>query len=110
MRRFVAVLVGCAVCAVALATFSFAAVRSTVWTAALTSGQEVPKQVVKTPAAHGLFKGTLAGSKLTWTLTFAKLSGPATAAHIHMAAMGKAGNVVLPLCGPCTSPAKGTAT
>src|SRR5260370_29689717 len=110
MRRFVAVLVGCAVCAVALATFSFAAVRSTVWTAALTSGQEVPKQVVKTPAAHGLFKATLSGTTLKWKLTFAKLSGPATAAHIHKAAKGKPGNVVVPLCAPCTSGVTGTAT
>jgi hypothetical protein len=45
--------------------------------------QEVPKQVVTNAAAHGLFKG-LVGSKLTWALTFSKLTGPATAAHMHM--------------------------
>ena len=49
-------------------------------------------------------------TKLKWKLTFAKLTGPATAAHIHMAAKGKAGDVVVPLCGPCTSGATGTAT
>jgi hypothetical protein len=81
-----------------------------VWTAALSSGQEVPKQVVKDAAAHGLFKGTLKGTTLTWKLTFSKLTGPANAAHIHMAAKGKSGGVVVPLCGPCTSGASGTAT
>ena len=66
---------------------------------------------MKVTAAHGQFKGTLSGSKLTWKLTFAKLSGPATAAHIHMGAMGKAGNVVVVLCAStCKSGVTGTAT
>jgi hypothetical protein len=56
-------------------------VQKTVWTAALSSGQEVPKQVVRDTAAHGLVKGTLVGDTLHWKLTFAKLTGPATAAH-----------------------------
>ena len=110
MRKLAAVLVAGVLAVLALAALSGAATRATVWTAALSAGQEVPKQVVKTPAAHGLFKGTLSGSTLTWTLTFAKLSGPATAAHIHMAGMGKSGNVVVPLCTPCKSPVKGTST
>ena len=107
MRKFtaLAVIVGAAL---ALAATSFGA--SAGWSAKLTVAQEVPKQAVKTPAAHGAFTATLKGKKLTWTLTFAKLSGPATAAHIHMAGMGKAGNVVVPLCGPCKSGAHGTAT
>ena len=41
-----------------------------------------------------------------WKLTFAKLSGAATAAHIHLGAKGKAGNVLVALCGPCTSGAR----
>jgi len=110
VRKLAAVLVAGVLAVLALAALSGAATRATVWTAALSAGQEVPKQVVKTPAAHGLFKGTLSGSTLTWTLTFAKLSGPATAAHIHMAGMGKSGNVVVPLCTPCKSPVKGTST
>ena len=110
MRKLVALLVAGAVAALALAALSGAATRTTVWKALLTPAQEIPKQVVKNTAAHGEFTGTLSGSKLTWTLTFAKLSGPATAAHIHMAAMGKSGNVVVPLCTPCKSPVKGTAT
>lgn len=108
MRKFVALVVIVAVGVSAAA--ALAASRATVWTAALSSGQEVPKQVVKDAAAHGQFKGTLTGSTLKWKLTFSKLTGPATAAHIHMAPMGKSGNVVVPLCGPCKSPMSGTAT
>jgi hypothetical protein len=93
----------------ALAAISFAAPRGAGWSAKLTVAQEVPKQAVKAPAAHGAFTATLKGKKLTWKLTFAKLSGPATAAHIHMAGMGKAGAVVVPLCGPCKSGMTGTA-
>ncbi|HEX5247237.1 MAG TPA: CHRD domain-containing protein [Gaiellaceae bacterium] len=110
MRKLVALITVGAVCALAVAALSLAATRSTVWTAALSSGQEIPKQVVKDTAAHGQFKGTLTGSTLKWKLTFAKLTGPATAAHIHMGAMGKPGNVVVPLCGPCKSGQTGTST
>jgi len=110
MKKLVTVIAAGAVCTLVLAALSLAAPQKTVWTAALTSGQEVPKQVVKTPAAHGLFKATLSGTTLKWKLTFAKLTGPATAAHIHMAAKGKAGNVVVPLCQPCSSGMTGTAT
>jgi hypothetical protein len=111
MRKpFVLVIVVSAVSTLVLAAVSLAGTRATVWTAALSSGQEVPKQAVKDAPAHGLFKGTLSGTTLKWKLTFAKLTGPATAAHIHMAAKGKAGNILVPLCGPCTSGMTGTAT
>jgi hypothetical protein len=80
------------------------------WSAKLTVAQEVPKQVVKDTAANGSFTATLTGTKLKFKLTFAKLTGPATAAHIHLGAMGKSGNVVVPLCGPCKSPVSGTVT
>ena len=99
MKKLVALLAAAAVSALALSALSGAAVKTTIWTAALSSGQEIPKQVVKAPNAHGLFKGTLSGSTLKWKLTYAKLTGPATGAHIHMAAKGKAGDVVVPLCG-----------
>jgi CHRD domain len=79
-------------------------------TTTLNAGQEIPKQVVKNQSGHGSFSATLSGTHLNWTLTFSKLTGPATAAHIHVGGMGKAGNVVVPLCTPCKSPAKGTAT
>jgi len=78
--------------------------------AKLTAAAEVPAQVVKDTKAKGSFTGDLAGKKLTWRLTFSGLTGPATAAHIHMGAAGKSGPVVVALCGPCKSGAKGTAT
>jgi hypothetical protein len=78
--------------------------------ATLNAGQEIPKQVVKNQSAHGSFTATLSGTHLAWKLTFTKLTGPATAAHIHLGGMGKAGNVVVPLCTPCKGSMKGTAT
>ncbi len=90
--------------------------RATTFTlsAKLTPGQEIPKQVVKVPGASGAFTGTLtkqgSGAKLTWKLTFSHLSGPATAAHIHLGKPGVAGNVIVSLCTPCKSGAHGTKT
>ncbi len=82
--------------------------------AKLTPGQEIPKQVVKAPGASGAFSGTLtkrdSGAKLTWKLTFSHLSGPATAAHIHLGKPGVAGNVIVPLCAPCKSGVHGKKT
>jgi len=115
MKKLISLLAAGAVCALALSALSGAAIKTTTWTAALSSGQEIPKQVVKDANAHGLFKATLSGTTLKWKLTYAKLTGPAAAAHIHMAARGKAGDVVVDLCGTSTTPActngiQGTAT
>lgn len=63
------------------------------------------------PNAKGTFTATLEGRKLTWRLTFTKLSGPAVAAHIHNgSAQTRSGAVIVPLCGPCTSGQRGTTT
>jgi hypothetical protein len=78
--------------------------------AALNVGQETPRPRGTRVGASGLFTGTLSGTTLTWRLTFKQLTGPATAAHIHMAPRGKPGPVIVPLCGPCTTPETGTAT
>jgi CHRD domain len=113
MKKLVALLATAAVCALALSALSGAATKTTVWTAALSSGQEVPKQVVKMAAARGLFKATLSGTTLKWKLTYSHLTGTATAAHIHLGAKGKAGNVLVPLCGgapACKSGLTGTIT
>jgi hypothetical protein len=110
MRKFVTLFAAGTVCALLVAALSLAAGRTTVWTAALSSGQEVPKQVVKDAAAHGLFKGTLSGSKLKWKLTFAKLTGPAKLAHIHKGAKGTSGPIVVTLCAPCKNGQSGTST
>ena len=82
-RKLAALCVAAAVGALVVAALSLAATQATVWTAALSAGQEFPKQVVKTPAAHGLFKGTLTGKTLKWRLTFSKLSGPASQPRLH---------------------------
>jgi len=78
--------------------------------AALNVGQEKPIPKGTKLGASGRFTATLNGTSLTWRLTFRNLSGPATAAHIHVGARKVAGAVVVPLCGPCTSPVTGGPT
>ena len=78
--------------------------------AKLTAAREVPKPKGVPSAATGTFTGTLRGKKLTFRLTFAHLTGKATAAHIHKGRAGKAGPVLVPLCGPCKSPVVKTVT
>ena len=95
--------------ALVVTAVALAAPQGMGWSAKLTVAQEVPKQVVKNMKAKGSFHATLTGNTLKWKLTYAGLTGPATAAHIHMGAMGKAGNVVVPLCGPCKSGVSGSA-
>jgi hypothetical protein len=59
-------------------------------------------------SATGRFTATLAGTSLTWRLTFSRLTGKALAAHVHLGRPGVAGPVAVPLCGPCLSGAHGT--
>ncbi len=106
MRKFAVLLA--TVGALVLTAVSLAATQGMGWSAKLTSGQEVPKQAVKAPNAGGTFTAGVSGNTLKWKLTFAKLSGPATAAHIHLGAMGKAGAPLVALCGPCKSGASGS--
>ena len=74
---------------------------------------EVPAPTGDVSAARGAFTATASqdgtGAGLSWSMTFDGLTGPATAAHIHVAPRGQPGPVVVPLCAPCTSPASGTA-
>jgi hypothetical protein len=74
----------------------------------LTERAEVPAPKNVPRGAGGTFSADLNNNVLTWTLHFDHLSGSATAAHIHTGAKGKAGPVVVPLCGPCKSGQKGT--
>jgi hypothetical protein len=78
-------------------------------TAKLSAAQEVPRPKAAARAA-GTFTATLTGRRLAWRLTFARLTGPALAAHVHLGARGVAGPVVVPLCGPCRSGAKRAVT
>lgn len=78
------------------------------FTAKLNIAQEVPKETGAPSNAGGAFTATLTGSTLKWKLSFAYLTGQATAAHIHTGAKGKSGPVIVALCGPCKSGAHGT--
>ncbi len=82
--------------------------------AKLTAGAEVPAPKGVPAAATGTFTGTTIEPKtgkvkLSWKLTFSHLSGKAVAAHIHLGAKGKPGNVIVPLCAPCKSGQTGKA-
>jgi CHRD domain len=84
-------------------------------TTTLKASAEVPKPTGVRPGATGTFTGAaveLANdrARLTWRLTFSKLTGRAAAAHIHVGRVGKAGNVMVALCGPCSSGKRGSAT
>ncbi len=72
----------------------------------MTTGAAVPKPKGAT-GGKGIFTATVTESGSTrtikWKLTFSKLSGKATMAHIHKGKRGVAGNVLIPLCGPCKS-------
>jgi len=78
----------------------------------LTADQEVPAPSGDVGAARGTFTATVTrsgtGASISWQLAFSGLTGNAGAAHIHQAATGVAGPVVLPLCGPCQSPLSGS--
>ena len=78
------------------------------FSAALNVGQERPHPKGTKVGASGRFTATLNGTTLRWRLTFTHLSGAATAAHIHMGVRGVSGPVMVPLCGPCTSPVTGS--
>lgn len=76
---------------------------------------EVPKPTGVRTGATGLFTGKVVElendqARISWRLTFSKLSGPAGAAHIHVGKPGKAGDVMLALCGPCKNGQRGAAT
>lgn len=79
----------------------------------LNAAQEVPTPTGDLTSARGTFtadvNATATGATVEWELTFSGLTGAAVAAHIHTAPRGTAGPVSVPLCGPCQSPASGTA-
>jgi hypothetical protein len=80
----------------------------------LRPSQERPKPKGKVARASGTFTATVSRTGTTgvivWKLTFGKLTGKAVAAHIHSGVRGKAGPVIVPLCAPCKSGARGRAT
>jgi hypothetical protein len=118
MRRFAATgaLAGALVMVLVIAGSAGARAQATriQVSGAMTATQEVPAPSGDVTAARGTFTGSVtrsgADAVLTWRLTFSGLTGAAAAAHIHTGARGQAGPVAVPLCGPCESPASGTAT
>lgn len=82
--------------------------------AAMNAAQEVPAPNGSVSDARGAFSATVTrsgnGATMTWRLVFSGLTGPANAAHVHIAPRGQSGGVAVPLCGPCEAPASGTAT
>jgi hypothetical protein len=81
--------------------------------ATLGTAKEVPKPTGVRAGARGTFNAGLTRQgrrgTLAWKLTFRNLTGAAGAAHIHLAKVGVAGPVAVPLCGPCRSGVTGTA-
>jgi hypothetical protein len=76
----------------------------------LTGAQEVPA-VTTQGKGNAEITYDSAGKKLSWTVTYSGLSGPATAAHFHgPAEAGKNAGVAVPIPNQATSPVKGTAT
>ena len=82
--------------------------------ATLDARQEVPRPKNVGASAKGSFVSTLVrkGTRgtLSWRLTFSGLTGRAVAAHVHLGKRGRPGKVVIALCGPCRSGARGSAT
>jgi CHRD domain len=78
----------------------------------MNAAQEVPAPSGDVSGAQGAFSATVSksdsGASVSWQLSFSGLTGTAVAAHIHQAATGSPGPVVLALCGPCQSPLSGT--
>jgi hypothetical protein len=82
--------------------------------ATLAARAEVPRPTGVPSGATGRFTAKAAElqngrARLTWRLTFSRLSGRATAAHLHGGRIGRAGPVLVPLCGPCRSGQRGSA-
>jgi hypothetical protein len=83
-------------------------------TVRLRAGQERPKPKGNVKRARGTFTASIAKTGSTgviqWRLTFSRLTGKAVAAHIHSGRRGVPGPVIVPLCAPCKSGARGRAT
>lgn len=108
MRKLVAVPFFAAIAALAVAGGSSATTTATVWSAKLSPSEVTPKQAVKNNSASATFTATAKGYTLKFKLTFDKLSGPVTGAHIGYGKKGKPGNVSVALCAPCPNPTVNT--
>lgn len=88
-----------------------------VWSAAQAEEIKFRADLAAGPGVASSGKGTATASldtntkKLTWTVDYSGLSGPATAAHIHGPAdPGANAGIVVPFTGNLASPIKGSTT
>ena len=96
--------------AMATAAFAFAAPSQTGGdlAARLNTMQELPQP--NATRGRGQFTGSIRNGTLRWRLSFSGLTGPAAAAHIHLALAGAANPApAVPLCGPCRNGQTGSA-
>ncbi|HXF98933.1 MAG TPA: CHRD domain-containing protein [Gaiellaceae bacterium] len=116
MQRTALMQVAAAAAAVTLAATLGASARPQATTiqvrTTMDAAQEVPAPSGDVAGARGTFSATVTrsgtGASVSWQMSFSGLTGNAVAAHIHQAAAGSSGPVVLPLCAPCQSSASGT--
>jgi hypothetical protein len=105
VRKLVVLLGGAAVAALTVVALASARPSVIMVGAKLDAMQEVPHSM---STGKGAFTADITGNTLKWRLTFSHLTGAASAAHIHVGKKGKAGKVLVALCGPCKSGQKGT--
>jgi hypothetical protein len=98
------------IAAAALAAAAPALAASVHFTAKLNGAAETPPTDSKGTGVASLTLDTTS-RKISWTVSYSGLSGPAMAAHFHgPAAAGKAAGVAVPITGAMVSPMKGSAT
>jgi hypothetical protein len=98
------------IAAVAILAASAAFGEETKMKADLTGAQVVPPNQSQGKGTAEVAFDT-AGKKLSWTVTYSGLSGPATAAHFHgPAESGKNAGVAVPIPNQASSPVTGSAT
>jgi hypothetical protein len=117
MPKTIAAALALATAGLAFAALALGAPREDTYdlSANLRARFEVPKPTGVRTGAVGRFTGKAFELendrvRVRWRLTFSKLSGRAVAAHIHSGRAGRAGGVLAPLCAPCRSGQRGTAT
>jgi hypothetical protein len=110
MRSKVALLVVVA-CAVVTSAAAGAAPTSTAQLAAvLTSKQEIPAPKNVASNASGKFTAVVSGGQMAWRLSLSHLNKGPTSAFIHAGRPDiPHGAVLITLCNPCSSQARGTA-
>src|SRR6478672_5092052 len=86
----------------------------TAFAASLGPGGERPAPNGVKTGAGGLVRAIVtqsgANSTISWSLTFAHLTGPALSAHVYLGKPGEPGASALSLCQPCRTGQRGNAS